>query len=996
MTCSGPAAQSRVSGAEMRFASSLALTTLLFAACRCQDDTTPAEPALEWLLDPAVAIDDVHAKTTLGRTVFNNRVERRVAFRNAGSGSAQLLLQGGVEGLTAELEHQRVGPGEQSSVKVTFAPEAGGAQLRDYEATFTVNSLDLTVNAVGVSQACDLPAELSFGAVRIGESRRESLSLHNTTASAVEANWASPRPASLSSVFILRHRERTVEIAPEASAAIELDFAPADVQEYLAAIDVRLSEDCPLQAVRLSGRGVLDYLTWTPSPLDCGHVEVGASARRTLTFFNASAQSITLSNLVPTSTEFVISQSELTVGAASSASLEVDCQPQSLGLREARLQFSSSLSTQPTGSVELRAIGGGPDIDVRPVPVNFGRVAFQSGDGGISSRRVRISNVGNVGIGSLHVEQPTLASSSSAWVVGPLENYDSDAGIAAVAAEYAWFDVRFRPAAPGVDSATIRLMTNDGDEPVVEIPITAFAVEAGQCELSVEPAQLDFGVVRPGGRASLPLVLTNTSTDGTECFLSSIDTSDPHFHLVGGRREQEILASGQSLNLTIQFEAPNTVTPTVSAELSFHVSASNSPRSVNLRGAVFDSCLTVQPNPARWPDTPIACSSSQSVVLYNLCEFPVSYTGASVLTDGGWQVASVDAGIQIGAGATLAVPLLFSPTTISPYAGDLRVNYFDGSPGSRSQIVALVGAGVAGTPITERLFAPVEKKGDYIYCGSISELDDDESSRSLREFYFGIVDAGVDFHLIRVLEYWEYYSFQEGMLGFVYPPPLGSAIPAVDGGPPMIFTRDTDGGWPLLRQTMISPVGIGDPRQCLESVRRALRVHDQGLNAGFRRPNTPLNVLINSYGDDQSSTVRPPPWFGTMAPISYYKSELLAGMDNNLSLLRISAGGTSDTMSACPENPRHREMVDWTGGALLDFCTSNQSGLYDAFLANSLSLQRRFTLRAEPSMSAPIEVRVDGGTVSWTWVSQGRYIELTQPPPPGAPVDITYTPACSP
>src|SRR5262249_54953884 len=50
--------------------------------------------------------------------------------------------------------------------------------------------------------------------------------------------------------------------------------------------------------------------------------------------------------------------------------------PALLGVRQGQLTGATTLTKQPMLSCPLRGVGGGPDIDVKPLNMNFGQVPF--------------------------------------------------------------------------------------------------------------------------------------------------------------------------------------------------------------------------------------------------------------------------------------------------------------------------------------------------------------------------------------------------------------------------------------------------------------------------------------------------------------------------------------------------------------------------------------------------------------------------------------------
>jgi len=129
------------------------------------------------------------------------------------------------------------------------------------------------------------------------------------------------------------------------------------------------------------GRGVARQLSWKPEVVDCGYVPPGLLASRRVTFTNSGSEAVELTGLATSPSEFLatndgVALTRLTVGPHASAEATVVCRPLSLGPVEGSLSFETSLELQPTESIPLQVIGGGPLVEVVPTSLALGRVGF--------------------------------------------------------------------------------------------------------------------------------------------------------------------------------------------------------------------------------------------------------------------------------------------------------------------------------------------------------------------------------------------------------------------------------------------------------------------------------------------------------------------------------------------------------------------------------------------------------------------------------------------
>jgi hypothetical protein len=77
------------------------------------------------------------------------------------------------------------------------------------------------------------------------------------------------------------------------------------------------------------------------------------------------------------------------------AKVTLSFRPVLLGARQGTFSGSTDARNQTSFTVPLRGIGGGPDIDLQPAnTLNFGRIAYFTGNTSSATRRVTLRNVG--------------------------------------------------------------------------------------------------------------------------------------------------------------------------------------------------------------------------------------------------------------------------------------------------------------------------------------------------------------------------------------------------------------------------------------------------------------------------------------------------------------------------------------------------------------------------------------------------------------------------
>jgi len=230
---------------------------------------------------------------------------------------------------------------------------------------------------------------------------------------------------------------------------------------------------------------------------------------------------------------------------------------------------------------------------------------------------------------------------------------------------------------PGSYSGTIRLLSNDPQQPVVPVP-TDVTVESVPPRLSVHPAEVAFGPVAQDTVVTDTLSITNAGLDVLDITTIELEGSafnlthlgdDPPFNLVFG--DTALVA------VTFQPEAAGPVEGSLSLT---HTGENESPFTVPLTGRAVAPVLTMSPE--AFTDT--------------------TFTGESLeleqqLTNGATEVASlvveldVPAFLELGEVSGTGVTVDGTELTLAPQASaTVRYLFEQGSPGQYEGVVRLL------------------------------------------------------------------------------------------------------------------------------------------------------------------------------------------------------------------------------------------------------------------------------------------------------------------
>jgi hypothetical protein len=208
-----------------------------------------------------------------------------------------------------------------------------------------------------------------------------------------------------------------------------------------------------------------------------------------------------------------------------------------------------------------------------PSTIDFGSVA-------IGETRTASITLGNEGTDTLMVSSVSLMGAPSLTIAAP------SAPLMIAVGEHKTFPVRFNPSVAEQDQGTITIQSNDVIAPSTQVALSAEGVERGLC---VEPAALDFGIVKVGGSKDLSLKLKSCGSAPIELSDAEILSGSPPFSLISGIPNTISLPVGATLEIQVHY-AP-TVEGSDSGQL--RINSSNGRATVPLTGEGSLACRIV-------------------------------------------------------------------------------------------------------------------------------------------------------------------------------------------------------------------------------------------------------------------------------------------------------------------------------------------------------------------------------------------------------------------
>lgn len=293
-----------------------------------------------------------------------------------------------------------------------------------------------------------------------------------------------------------------------------------------------------------------------------GNVFVGVATTRTFRLRNAGTWP--LGDLVVTSStaRYVVSVLETEVlEAGETTDFTVTCTPITTGATPATLEISSSDGITPTFTINLTATGVEPEIQLEQPAATILTSGVSSKDfgsvntGSTSSLTFTLRSVGTGALEGLGVF--LTGTNADQWAVTASPPETVDAGTSTT------FTVQFEPdfAATGAQTATLNVVSNDGDENPFTVALTGTAVPVP--EIAVEDplgnslvdnvGSYDLGRVQNGssGAAQTVTIRNLGGANLTSLVVTKSGTNSADFTL--GSLSGTTVTPGSSATFTVSF-----------------------------------------------------------------------------------------------------------------------------------------------------------------------------------------------------------------------------------------------------------------------------------------------------------------------------------------------------------------------------------------------------------------------------------------------------------
>ncbi|MGA8746392.1 MAG: choice-of-anchor D domain-containing protein [Solirubrobacterales bacterium] len=439
------------------------------------------------------------------------------------------------------------------------------------------------------SQAAEASASLSpspqtFPSVIVGKSdTRQQFVLTNHGPESITVEGVSVTGPDSNDFALENDGCTAATLSPEESCGLFVTFTPSESGLREAELAIASSAENSPASAALSGRGLVQALTVSPSPLKFPATTVDNSSEREVTVANESEAEVAIYGVNiegAGSSAFNTNGSDCgpSLSPGNSCKISIRFSPGSEGEERAFLHVRSE-GTPAEQIIELFGVAAPPVLSFEPESYEFGLQSVKEG-GAQTTMQLR-----NSGEGPVQVSLEIAGSESNDFNIGSSDCY----GSTIAPKETCSIQVQFNPNQPGFHVAQVRARANNGATFAAEVSGTG-----GQAVLNGSPNPVSFGETALGGGVTRTITLTNSGDLPGGFFIALISGGDAgSFQLLEENCTTARLEPDGSCTALLRFQ-PESPGPK-SAKLAF-VGGEEGVVQVELNGLGVAPRLTLSPS----------------------------------------------------------------------------------------------------------------------------------------------------------------------------------------------------------------------------------------------------------------------------------------------------------------------------------------------------------------------------------------------------------------
>jgi urease beta subunit len=489
------------------------------------------------------------------------------------------------------------------------------------------------------------------------------------------------------------------------SCELRVGFAPTARGDRSGELDVTHTGDGGLTSAALTGKGVTQELTLTPSPVNFPTTTVGyPGGQQQVQVQNTGDLPVNINNVFIDGSEGSdYGQNNNCVGQLTKDGVcfvNVSFWPQGTGPRNATLHVTSDAQVNDE-TAPLSGVGAPPQLSFEPTSYHFGLQQINS-NATQTNFLLRNTGAAPVQVNSIDI----VAPGPNAFWTGNIDCW----GRTLQPNDTCNVQVNFGPNQPISYSAQLRAQVNG-------VAFTAdLSGQGGQPVFAAVPNPADFGVATVGQEGTTrTITLTNQGDLPGSFFVSIVSGGDVgSFHLLKEDCTGVQLDPAASCTLRVRFEPDSAGQKHATLTL---VGNQGEPTQINLSGDGVDPQVNLAPDGHDFGTQALGTSGGEQ-------SFTLRNDGATPMRVGDTSIVGADADqfrlsadectdLTVPVGGSCEVRVRFAPDTVGAASARLRLS---GDAGT--QTAALSGTGVARGNVSFRWRKAVGVHGKAIALGS--------------------------------------------------------------------------------------------------------------------------------------------------------------------------------------------------------------------------------------------------------------------------------------
>jgi hypothetical protein len=377
-------------------------------------------------------------------------------------------------------------PGASKDFYFSFSPIADG--VKSGNITFTHNAINPTnvidVTGNGISpKFVSNPANLDFGNVRVGLSKKDSITVTNNSLATL----------NISSITISNNLYTTnvTSATIPANSSMKFYFTFAPTADGVQNGTVTFNHDGLItpSIVGLTGNGISPQFASNPASLDFGNVRVGTTKKDSIVVSNSGLAVLNITNITSNNNLFKINTNSATIQPGASKKFYITFSPVADGTQDGNFTFTHDAIITPS-TVSVTGNGISPQFASNPASLDFGNVRV-----GLS--KMDSITVSNSGLAVLNITN--ITSNNNLFTI------NTTTGTIQPGSSMKFY-LTFSPLADGIQNGSFTF-THDAIITPSVVNVTGNGISP---KFASNPASLDFGNVRVGTTKMDSITVSNS------------------------------------------------------------------------------------------------------------------------------------------------------------------------------------------------------------------------------------------------------------------------------------------------------------------------------------------------------------------------------------------------------------------------------------------------------------------------------------------------------